>query len=268
MSGKTSKKNKKKKYSSRVEKNKNIYYKNNSSLSPVRKNNGNKKYLVVLAISIILNSVLLLMVNNRNNSIDELKNSIDEAQQTYEKELENVKEGYTNYLFLGDSITEYYDLDNYYPNMPVINSGIAGNTTSDILNEMNERVYQYNPSKIFILIGTNDLQKGKKIEDIVDNIDKIIKEIKLNREYAEIYLQSIYPVDESRAAAESRKNDDINEVNGKLEKIAEDNKITYVDIHSILADENSIIKSEYTKDGLHLSAEGYKVVTEYLAKYL
>ena len=105
--------------------------------------------------------------------------------------------------------------------MPVINSGIAGNTTEDILDEMQERVYQYNPSKIFILIGTNDLQKRvKEVDDIVNNIDKIIKEIKTNRGYAEIYLQSIYPVDESRDAAETRKNDDINEINKKLKKIA------------------------------------------------
>ena len=99
--------------------------------------------------------------------------SAKEKEVVKEKEVIKVPD---NYLFLGDSITEYYDLNNYYPNMPVINSGIAGNTTEDILDEMQERVYQYKSKyKIFILIGTNDLQKGKKVDDIVNNIDKNYK---------------------------------------------------------------------------------------------
>ena len=249
--------NKKYNNKSRLVRNRIVYAKttlNNKS------DNFNKKIYIVLFISLAFN---LLLFNDSFMTSNVA--SAKEKEVVKEKEVIKVPD---NYLFLGDSITEYYDLNNYYPNMPVINSGIAGNTTEDILDEMQERVYQYNPSKIFILIGTNDLQKGKKIDDIVNNIDKIIKEIKTNREYAEIYLQSIYPVDESRDAAETRKNDDINEINKKLKKIAKENNVTYIDVHSILADDDSVIKSKYTKDGLHLSPDGYKTVTKCLAEYL
>lgn len=270
MSDKTSKKNKKKKYSSRVEKNKNIYYKNSSSLSPVRKNNSNKKYLIVLAISIILNSVLLLMINNRNNSIDELKNSIEDNKQTYEKEVEDIKEGYTNYLFLGDSITEFYDLDKYFPDMPVVNSGISGNTTEDILNDMKNRVYDYNPSKVFLLIGTNDLRDKKSVDEVVGNIEKIIEAIKENRKETEIYLESIYPVNEEIDAdvVEARNNPDINEINDKIQKYAEEENIIYINLHEKLVDDEGLLNKKYTRDGLHLNNEGYKLVTGELIKYL
>lgn len=270
MSDKTSKKNKKKKYSSRVEKNKNIYYKNNSFPEPIKKNNSNKKYLVILAISIILNSVLLLMINNRNNSIVELKNTSDEEKQTYEKELEDIKEKYTNYLFLGDSITEYYDLDKYFPDMPVVNSGVAGDTTEDILDNMKERVYDYNPSKVFILIGTNDLRDDKSVEVVVENIKKIIDGIKQNRKVAEIYLESIYPVNKgiNKSVVGLRDNDDINEINEQIEEYADNEDITFINTHELLVDDDGLLNEDYTADGLHLNDKGYEVVSKTLKKYL
>lgn len=268
MSSKTSKKNKKKKYSTRIEKNKNMYYKNNSS--SVKKNNSNKKYLVILAISIILNSALLLMINNRNNSIDDLKNKREEEKQTYEKELETIKDGYTNYLFLGDSITEYYDLDKYFPNLPVVNSGIISNTTEDILNDMKNRVYNYNPSKVFILIGTNDLRDDRSVDEIVNNIKKIIEEIKENRKETEIYLESIYPVNEkvNKKGVEGRKNADIKEINNQLEKYAKKENITYINIYNKLVDDEGLLNEDYTTDGLHINEDGYKIITKELEKYL
>ena len=77
-----------------------------------------------------------------------------------------------NYLFLGDSLTDYFDLETYFPGKPVVNSGIAGNTTDQILESMKTRVYDYNPSKVFLLIGTNDLRDGKAQEAVVQNVEK------------------------------------------------------------------------------------------------
>ena len=79
-----------------------------------------------------------------------------------------------NVVFLGDSITDFYDLDKYYPDVKVVNSGIDGNSTYQVLDDMKERVYIYNPSKVFILIGTNDIIHGKNVDEIVNNIKKIM----------------------------------------------------------------------------------------------
>ena len=61
-----------------------------------------------------------------------------------------------NFVFLGDSITAYYPTNELYNDLPVINSGVASYTTTDILNNLDEMVMVYNPTKVFILIGTND----------------------------------------------------------------------------------------------------------------
>ena len=183
------------------------------------------------------------------------------------KEVEKVP---ANYLFLGDSITDFYDLDKYYNELPVVNSGISGNTTDDILNDMKKRAYQYNPSKVFLLIGTNDLIHNKSNEEIVEKVEKIIEEIKENRSKAEIYLQSIYPVNYklSPYMVKNRKNDDIKEINEKLEDYCEDNDITYIDMYDLLKDEDDNFNSKYTKDGLHPNDDGYEVITKELKKYL
>ena len=141
-----------------------------------------------------------------------------------------------NCLFLGDSITDFYDLDSYYGNKPVVNSGISGNVTNDILSNMKNRVYRYNPSKVFLLIGTNDVQRGIDNEDIVNNIEEIVEEIKKNRSSAKIYLESIYPVDEDEEAAGRRTNKNIKEINKELKKYCDKNDVKYIDMYSELVD--------------------------------
>lgn len=183
------------------------------------------------------------------------------------KEVEKVPD---NYLFLGDSITDFYDLDKYYKDLPVVNSGISGNTTDDILNNMKKRAYQYNPSKVFLLIGTNDLTRDKSNEEIVEGVEKIIEGIKENRPKAEIYLESIYPVNYSLSPkmVNVRKNDDIKEINKELKKYCKKNKITYIDMYDLLKDDDDNFDSIYTNDGLHPNDEGYEVITKEIKKYL
>ena len=268
MSNKTSKKSKKKKYSTRIEKNKNIYYKSDISID--KKDNKKQLLVLILVVSIVLNSGLLLVINNKDSSINKLNDNLESEKNNYKEEIESLKDNYTNYLFLGDSITEYYDLNKYFLDMPVVNSGVAGDTTEDILNDMKNRVYDYNPSKIFLLIGTNDLRDEKSVDEVVDNIKKNIEGIKENRKEAEIYLESIYPVNEEidKKLVGPRDNGDINEINEKLEEYAKEEGITFINTHELLVDEGCLLNEDYMVDSLHLNDEGYEFVSNTLIKYL
>lgn len=178
-----------------------------------------------------------------------------------------------NIVFLGDSITYRYNLEKYFPNNSVVNSGIDGNNTQDILDNLKERVYRYNPSKVFLLIGTNDILYKDK-EEIIDNIKKIIDNIKKERPNCKIYLESIYPINDTddgkidHDTVGTRKNDDIKKINKELELYASKNNITYINMYDQLIDEDGNLNLEYTREGLHLSDKGYEVVTDNLKKYL
>lgn len=176
-----------------------------------------------------------------------------------------------NYLFLGDSITEQYDLEKYYPDMNVVNSGIGGNKTSDILKNLKKRVYQYNPSKVFLLIGINDIRSDVKEEEIVQNIEDILSELRKNRPYAELYLESIYPVDENKSGSQTGTNEKIKSINQTLKEYCQNEKITFINIYDLLLDSESDeekINANYTKDGLHLTDAGYEVVTGEIMRYI
>lgn len=194
---------------------------------------------------------------------------VTKKEEVVEKVVDN------NYLFLGDSITEQYDLKEYYEDYPVVNSGVSGDFTSSIVENMKKRVYDYNPSKVFLLIGINDLRNGKDVSEIVSNTKEIIKLIKENRPYSEIYLESIYPInktDDDKISDSVRDiefgNEKIIEVNDLLKVLAKDEKITYVDLYNKLVDGDGNLNISYTKDGLHISSEGYEFITKELMKYI
>ena len=194
---------------------------------------------------------------------------VTKKEEVVEKVVDN------NYLFLGDSITEQYDLKEYYEDYPVVNSGVSGDFTSSIVENMKKRVYDYNPSKVFLLIGINDLRKGNDVSEIVSNTKEIIELIKENRPYSEIYLESIYPINKTDddKISDSVKNikfdnEKIIEVNDLLKDLAKDEKITYVDLYNKLIDDDGNLNISYTKDGLHISSEGYECITKELMKYI
>ena len=175
-----------------------------------------------------------------------------------------------NIVFLGDSITDFYDLDKYYPDNSVVNSGISGDVSEDILNDMYNRVYKYNPSKVFLLIGTNQIPVDDSDEKIVDDIKRIIINIHDNRPIAKIYVESIYPVNKelNKTMVSTRDNERIVELNKKIKEEVKDIKyVEYINIYDSLLKDNKL-SNEYSIDGLHLNDRGYEIVTNIIKKYL
>lgn len=219
-----------------------------------------KSLVIFIGVSFMLLVGILLCVNEQE--IIKLNSRLERLERyTYNKE---------SIVFLGDSITSRYDLNKYFPNYNVYNSGIAGNMTKDILDNMENRVFAYNPTKVFILIGTNDLvYSGLDNDGIKNNIEEIINKIYEKNSNTKIYLESIYPVNNSinKEIVETRTNENIKDLNNKIEKIC-NNKCTYINMYDNLTDKNGNMKRIYTVDGLHLNKIGYKVITNKLIKYL
>ena len=96
-------------------------------------------------------------------------------------------------VFFGDSITDYCDLEKYYPDLNTVNLGIAGNTSGEMLDRIGA-VYDQDPDIVVILGGANDLFQDIPEDDIVSNIRSIIQGIQEHVPKAKILLQSVYPV--------------------------------------------------------------------------
>ena len=182
-----------------------------------------KTLVIFIGASFMLLVGILLCVNEQE--IIKLNSRLERLERyTYNKE---------SIVFLGDSITSRYDLNKYFPNYNVYNSGIAGNMTKDILENMENRVFAYNPTKVFILIGTNDLvYSGLDNDGIKNNIEEIINKIYEKNSNIKIYMESIYPVNNSinKEIVETRTNENIKDLNNKIEKIC-NNKCTYINMY-------------------------------------
>jgi len=207
--------------------------------------------IIILIVSITINIVLV----SSKEDIDTNK-KIDE-----------------NVVFFGDSITDQYVVEKYYPKRNVINSGISGNKTEDLINRIDEDVYKYNPSKVFLLIGINDLCTNVEEKDILFNIQTIINGIKSNRKDATIYVESIFPVNTQKMAAtdyiycRQMDNNRIKSINKKIKKMCVESGVNYIDVYSKLVDDEGYLKELYTKEGLHLNNLGYLKVTSVLNEY-
>ena len=223
-------------------------------------------YFIFITIIFILSLILI--------SKDELNKKTINKNKSLNNEILNIKKGYTNYLFLGDSITNYYNLEKYYEGYKVVNSGVCGDQTDDILDDLEKRAYVYNPSTIFLLIGTNDLDHDKSNEEIIKKIESIVKDLNKYLPNAKIYLESIYPINNTndkkinKPLVGKRDNERVVEINDKLEKYCNNKNCTYIDIYSLLKDKDGNLKLEYAADGLHVSSEGYEVITKELKKYM
>ena len=179
-----------------------------------------------------------------------------------------------NYLFVGDFYFNQYDIEESFIQTKFVNNNKEENTSSDILENINSNIYQYNPSDVFILIGINDLDQGILSGEINDNIKSIIKGIKENRSGAKIYVLSLLPINDSDNEIIKKKyisnlsNKEIVDTNSLIEKTCENEKVEYVDIYNELVDEDGLLNIKYTTNGLYLNDVGYQMITDVLNDYI
>lgn len=233
-----------------------------------------KRNLIILfsfIIFLLLFLIFFFLNNNNNHKVKKVKKTDKQVLKVEEK----INYKNENIVFTGDSITELYDTDKYYENLPVINTGKSGYKTKDIYDELYEKIYIYNPTKVFLMIGTNDFFDDVDNQYIIDQIKKIINDINDKRPRAMIYLESIYPVNNgddpkiNKDMVHDRSNERIKQINKKIEAFCSNKKnCTYIDIYSHLLDDDGNLKLEYAKDGLHVNDEAYKVITKLLMPYV
>lgn len=185
-------------------------------------------------------------------------------------------------VFTGSSLCELFPinemLQNVEPRIRVYNRGIGGDVTDGLLERMDESIFDLEPKKVFINIGTNDISRPEyKRERLMSQYRKILMQIQARLPETKIYVMSYYPVNRELPGADpevvkaqfgARTNAELKEVNAEVEKMAEELNCTYINVFDCLLDEKGNLKAEYTIEGMHMYANGYAVVLEKLMPYL
>jgi len=172
-------------------------------------------------------------------------------------------------IFLGNSITQGVDWAELLQNPNCKNRGISGDITYGVLERLSE-VTEGKPAKVFVLIGINDIEHNIPDTLIVNNYRRIIRQIKAESPKTKIYFHTLLPVNNEFTQFKKHYNKDehIAFVNTELKKIAEEEKITLIDLHPHFLDASNKLDKRYTQDGLHLNAAGYQVWAGILKQYL
>lgn len=183
---------------------------------------------------------------------EQIKEYYDNKLSIYEEENNNFADYEVDVAFLGDSLTDGYDLKKYFPEFVVSNRGIGGETTIGLENRMKVSVYDLKPKVVVLLIGGNNL------DTMFDNYENLLIGLQENLPNTEVVLLSLTAMGREWAY----KNEIACYNNIKIKKLAEKYNYTFIDTFTPLFNiETGEIYNHYTNDGVHFTDEGYELIT-------
>jgi lysophospholipase L1-like esterase len=168
-------------------------------------------------------------------------------------------------VFLGDSITDAWRLNEYFTGRDFINRGISGQTTLQMLGRFMQDVIELKPKAVLILAGTNDLAHGVRAPSIEQNLAMM-------GDLAKVYgiaavFASILPVSDYHKGEDARYERTktrppavIKQINGWIQDYCRRQGFTYLDYYSAMVDTSGQMTADMADDGLHPNAKGYRVM--------
>lgn len=164
-------------------------------------------------------------------------------------------------LFVGDSLIEFFDWQTYFPDKKVWNYGRAAETVEGLLSRMGTIIEQTCPDWILIMSGTNNI--GMDDYGFMPNYEKIIDNFSKQFSKAEIVVNSLLPFSLPWTPASA-----IEQVNTLFAKMADDKKISFLDIYSLFLDHGRPNLKCFQDDGVHLTETGYAIWADAVKKQL
>lgn len=183
-------------------------------------------------------------------------------------------------LFAGSSLTEQFPIGEFLMDFDlpftIYNRGVGGFTTQDLLQNMDVCIFDLEPARIFLSIGTNDMNDAQfRLEEMLARYGEIVGQIRSRLPDAELTLLAYYPVNSEGGAARkagpmfrARTNARIDEANRAVQAMADRMHVRYLDLNERLRDSEGNLKREFTAEGVHMYANGYRVVLDALMPVL
>jgi lysophospholipase L1-like esterase len=173
-------------------------------------------------------------------------------------------------IFLGNSLTQYFELAEIFDNPSVRNRGIHGDMMTSVLQRLSP-IIASQPKKIFIEIGINDLEQKVPEEQLLQNYQRLLDTLKASCAGTTIYVQSLLPVADKSELLPGYCSPEMNRlianVNQQLKELAVNRKCIYIDVHPHML-KGDELNPTFSVDGVHLSGEGYLQWAKVLKPYV
>jgi lysophospholipase L1-like esterase len=184
-------------------------------------------------------------------------------------------------VFLGDSITDNWRLQEYFPGKPYVNRGIGGQTTPQLLVRTYPDVIELKPAAVIILAGTNDIAQntGPETPAMIEENLMAITEL-AQKHGIKVILCAITPISDyttipprrgapvapntppqKRRQSVNRPPADILKLNAWMKGYAASVGAIYADYYAAVVDGNGMFKEGFSDDGLHPNDKGFALLT-------
>ena len=180
-------------------------------------------------------------------------------------------------VMLGDSLTEGGDWASYFADwlpegVSVVNRGIVGDDAPGIYDRLHQ-ILPGKPKKIFLLVGVNDISHQITSDSVLVDIEKVVKAIRSQCPKTKLYIQSFLPYNFEKCIYKTMNKEDktmtIRRVNKGLKKMARKYNVKFIYLYDYLKAPGSLhLDARFTKDGLHINKDAYKIWANALKKYV
>lgn len=167
-------------------------------------------------------------------------------------------------VFMGDSITQGWNLEQTFPGKPYVNRGISGQTTRQMLIRFRPDVVDLKPAVVVILAGTNDIAGNTgpmTLQQIEENLASMVDIAEANG--IRVVLSSVMPVYPSEKRPQffqQRPPAKIVALNEWIRDYAKRSGCVYLDYFSAMVAADGLLKRELAEDGLHPNEAGHKIM--------
>ena len=170
-------------------------------------------------------------------------------------------------IFLGNSITQGGDWAKLTGDSTVVNRGIGADVTFGLRSRLDD-VTKRKPSKLFVLIGINDISKDIPDAVIAAEYRMLIDSVRAQSPQTKIFVQSILPLNPTvkNFPQHYDKQARVVAVNRLLRQMARETGATYIALWPIFVDRQNRLDASLTGDGLHLNQQGYERWVRFLRR--
>jgi lysophospholipase L1-like esterase len=191
----------------------------------------------------------------------------------FEAEVKRLVENYENtpwekggVVFTGSSsIRLWHTLEKDFPKANIINTGFGGSQTHELILYLDELVISFEPKKVFIYVGENDINAGKSVRQIINEYGVIMERVSASNQEVAFYFIGVKP-----SPSRWDKKGQMEALNAEIQKIAESKEnVTYIDVWTKMFDkEGNHNEKFFVEDRLHMNAKGYKIWKKAVKPYL
>ena len=169
-------------------------------------------------------------------------------------------------VFTGSSsVRMWKSLQEQFPDAAIINSAFGGSTADQLLMHLDKTVLRFEPSKVFIYEGDNDINSGQEISEIMKNLDELVTRIHAKYPATVVNLISAKP-----SPSRWDKKVSYEALNDLIRQYAttHDN-VHIVNIWDIMLDETGKPRADiFIEDNLHMNEKGYALWKEIFTPFM